>query len=527
MKPILLLEGFGVAFATRTILLDITLSIPAQGCTVLLGPSGTGKSTLLRTLAGLNDANPSMRGWGQALYRGEPLAPTNRPGLVAQKAHLLMATVQDNMLATLPQRSSLTRVLQLDIVRDFLEQTGQGALGARLATPVIDLPLHEQRMVAILRQALPEPALLMVDEPTANLSPEGAQAVLAMLEILASRCAVLMVSHHLAQTRQSASQVILMADGVVQESATKDDFFLRPQTMAAQHYLRTGSCPESGVVQRTLVPQTPEPEAELADEDASGPASEPGRDPEAAAVPMPLAAPAATPQSDPTPQAAGLARAAERPLTGGAARQAVHDVQRLRHSQHLQPDPTAKSAFCGPRGFVWLIDGKLAGTPWPGIVRDTGHDLQALRHVGITRLISLTERPFAATLATDYGMQCTSVPIRDMHAPSLDEAWFLCHEIDRCLQAGEVVAVHCKAGLGRTGTVLALYWIWLGAGRVSGSAAVAYVRRQEAGMIQSPEQEVFLERFAQLLMLPQSQEGGTPAAEDSPPQHRLIHEQAQ
>ena len=50
MTPVLELEGFGVAFAARTILLDVSLSIPAQGCTVLLGPSGTGKSTLIRTL---------------------------------------------------------------------------------------------------------------------------------------------------------------------------------------------------------------------------------------------------------------------------------------------------------------------------------------------------------------------------------------------------------------------------------------------------------------------------------------------
>lgn len=496
MKPGLELEGFGVAFAARTILLDITLSIPAQGCTVLLGPSGTGKSTLVRTLAGLNDANPSMRTWGQALYRGEPLAPTNRPALVAQKAHLLMATVQENMVATLPQRSSLTRALQLELVRDFLEQTGQGALGARLATPVIDLPLHEQRMVAVLRQALPGPALLMVDEPTANLPPEGAQAVLAVLRILASRCAVLMVSHHLAQTRQSASQVILMADGVVQESATKDDFFLRPQTTAAQHYLRTGSCPELGIAHRTRASEGPEPDAELAEDDSSGTDCSP----DAAAILIPLAAPAAI--LVPRHASTGLASAADQPLTGDVSAEAVQDLQRLQHFQHLQPDPAAKSAFCGPRGFVWLIDGKLAGTPWPGIVRDTQHDLQALRHVGITRLISLTETPFAAPLATDYGIQCTAVPIGDMHAPSLEDAWFLCHEIDRRLQAGEVVAVHCKAGLGRTGTVLALYWIWLGAGRVSGSAAIAYVRRQEAGMIQSLEQEIFLEKFAQLLAHP-------------------------
>ena len=452
MKPVLALQGFGVAFGTRTILLDMTLSIPSRGCTVLLGPSGTGKSTLLRTLAGLNDANPSMRTWGNGVYEGEPLSALRRPALVAQKADFLMATVQDSLLSTLPQRSSLTRALQLDTVRDFLHKTGQAGLTRKLAAQVIDLPLHERQIIAILRQTLSGPALLMVDEPTASLPPDGAQAVLDLLEILASERAVLMVSHHLAQTRQIAQKVVLMADGVVQESAAKDDFFLRPQSAAAQHYLRSGSCPEAGIAQQTAgdaLPAAQEPAQQRA-----------GTVEQAASVPA-------------------------RPVM-----------------PHWQPDPAAKSAFCGPRGFVWLIAGKLAGTPLPGIVRDTLQDLDALRNAGITRLISLTETPFDATLAALYDIQCTALPIRDMKAPTLTQAWFLCESIDRYLQRGEVVAVHCKAGLGRTGAVLAMYLIWLGGGQVGGAGAIAHVRRLEGGMIQSLEQEKFLEKFAELVAHP-------------------------
>ncbi|CAN5398481.1 hypothetical protein BH10PSE16_BH10PSE16_42480 [soil metagenome] len=453
-----------MAFGARTILLDMTLSIPSKGCTVLLGPSGTGKSTLLRTLAGLNDANPSMRTWGQSIYAGESLSPLHRPALAAQKAHFLMATVQDNLVAQLPQRSSLTRALQLDRVRDFLENTGQAALTAKLATPVIALALHERQAIAILMQALSEPALLMVDEPTASLPPEGAQAVLELLEVLAKNRAVLMVSHHLAQTRQIAQEVVLMADGVVQESAAKDDFFLRPQSAAAQHYLRSGSCPEKGISQ---------------DHQSAGEES-PAAAPEPPQPPPPFTQP-------------------DKPEL------AVHRAESLSARPAMpywQPDPAAKSAFCGPRGFVWLIPGKLAGTPLPGIVRDTLHDLDALRNAGITRLISLTETPFDAPLAALYGIQCTTLPIRDMNAPTSTQAWFLCESIDRFLQRGEVLAVNCKAGLGRTGTVLAMYLIWLSGGQVSGAGAIEHVRSMEAGMIQSLAQEKFLEKFAALVAHP-------------------------
>lgn len=390
-----------------------------------------------------------------------------RPAIVTQKAHLLMATVQDNMIAKLPQRSSLTRVLQIERVRHFLLQNGQEVLADKLTIPVIDLPLYEQRIIAILRQALPEPALLMVDEPTANMSSDSAQAVLAALERLARSRAVLMVSHHLAQTRQIASKVILIADGVVQESGANDDFFLRPQTVAAQHYVRTGSCPEAGIK---------EPDADA--DDAALAASELPLEPSLEETCAPLEVTTVT-----------RSTAGQAPV--------LEPSQRL---LHLQPSPTAKSVFCGPRGFVWLIGGKVAGTPFPGILRNVHQDLQALRNAGITRLISLTEIPFDAALAANYDIYCTAVPMPDMHAPSLEDAWFLCHEIDRYLQNGETVAVHCKAGLGRTGTVLGLYWIWLHAGQASGLDAIQYVRRQEACMIQSLEQENFLKNFAELVV---------------------------
>ena len=163
------------------------------------------------------------------------------------------------------------------------------------------------------------------------------------------------------------------------------------------------------------------------------------------------------------------------------------------------PALTIKSRFMGPRGFVWLIPGRLAGTPWPGIVRDTDEDLDALRNVGITRLVSLTEIPFDEAQAARFGIRCANVPIPDMHAPTLAAACDFCRDTDQWLQAGETVAIHCKAGLGRTGTLLAVYWLWNGQGQYSAIQAIEYVRRMESGMIQSQAQVDFLSEFADWL----------------------------
>lgn len=446
MPPVLSLQSFGLAFETRVILRGLTFDMPAQGCTVLLGPAGTGKSTLLRTLAGLTVGHPSMLVWGQVLYRGRPWGEAGLPALVEQKPRLLMSSVWENLVFELPNRSKLTQTMQRDEVRRRLKRFGQEHLMEHLSAEVIDLPVPLQRITAILRKVIACPSLLMVDEPTANLKPEEAEPIVELLKKVALKQPLLVVSHHQGHTRELADHIVLMSDGLVRESTSKEQFFTQPQSDAAKQFLRTGSCPEGGLSQisQIVVP--------------------------GAAYKIPVQP--SLPEQD------------VRPAASPAARSPARKPSRFR------------GATSGPRGFVWLLDGLVAGTPMPGVVRDTGQDLRALQDVGITRLISLTEKPFDSVLAAEYGIQCTFDPIPDMRAPALSQAVRLCRAIDLFCSDGESVALHCKAGLGRTGTLLAAYWIWHKQGMVRGEDAIAHIRRLEPLMIQSSVQEEFLMLFA-------------------------------
>lgn len=422
-QSVLTLQGFGVAFGEKVVLSNVELEVPERETTVLLGPCGTGKSTLLRTLAGFNDANPNLRTWGEARFEGRDINDGERPAMVAQSARLIMATVLENIVHELPERQSLTAIQQRELAQRLLEEAGLQELLTRLDEPVINLTLGQQRHLSIMRLAASGVRLLFMDEPTTGLTDEEADKLLDYIREQSGRRAMLVVLHNLAQARRLGGQTALLAGGVVQESADCEVFFSRQESEAAKCFVRTGSC------------SVPAPDA----------------DPESLdpAVPPP----------PPIPQ---------------AAREYVSD------------------SF-GPRGFLWLKKGRLAGTPRPGIVQEIEYDLKALQRVGVTCLVSLTERAPDVEDMQAFGIENIWSPIPDMGAPSLTQAAGICRQIEQNLEQGEVVAVHCRAGLGRTGTILATYLIWEGAEALS---ALETVRRVEPRWVQSEEQAAFLERFA-------------------------------
>jgi atypical dual specificity phosphatase len=148
----------------------------------------------------------------------------------------------------------------------------------------------------------------------------------------------------------------------------------------------------------------------------------------------------------------------------------------------------------GPRGFLWLKKGLLAGTPRPGIVQDIEYDLDALKRVGVTTLVSLTTRPVDEEVLQSRGIQGLWMPVKDMQAPGLEEAEQMCRKVAGLMSQGHVVAYHCRAGLGRTGTMLASHLIMEGKSALD---ALESVRRIEPRWVQSDEQVRFLERFSE------------------------------
>ena len=142
-----------------------------------------------------------------------------------------------------------------------------------------------------------------------------------------------------------------------------------------------------------------------------------------------------------------------------------------------------------PQGFSWIDRPHLAALARPRSLED----LQWLRQQGIEVLISLTEEPLRRDWVNDAGLLAFHEPLEDMEPPSQEQ-------LDRCVSAiarandrKMGVAVHCGAGLGRTGVVLAAYFVARG---LSASNAIARIRRLRPGSIETDEQAAAVELYA-------------------------------
>ena len=142
-----------------------------------------------------------------------------------------------------------------------------------------------------------------------------------------------------------------------------------------------------------------------------------------------------------------------------------------------------------PVGFSWVDRPHLAGLARP----DGPDDLAWLRRNGIDVLVSLTEAPPDRRGVNDAGLMTVHIPIPDMTAPTVRQFELCVETIARAKRSGMGVAVHCAAGKGRTGTILAGYFVAAG---MPADRAIEHVRDLRPGSIETPEQEDAVRLYA-------------------------------
>jgi len=145
--------------------------------------------------------------------------------------------------------------------------------------------------------------------------------------------------------------------------------------------------------------------------------------------------------------------------------------------------------MAAPNGFSWIDKPLLAALARPA----SPEEFRWLREQGIEVLLSLTEDRPRRDWTEEANLLVFHEPMEDMEAPSQDQLDRAVSAIQRATAHSMPVAVHCGAGLGRTGVVLAAYFVAKGA---SAPNATARIRRLRPGSIETEEQVEAIELFA-------------------------------
>ena len=226
--PALELNGLGVSFGQRVVLDGITLSLLPEGIDVLMGPVKSGKSTLLRTLAGLYEGHPVHKSWGTISILGVPLNQDNRPLLVQQHARALDQPLLQALL--LPLRATVQRSPSewQRLGLEYLAQYGLSEFLPQAETPLLQCNIRAQRSVQILAQVLLQPPLLMIDEPTYGLNDSDAAWLVDWLKTLRTHCKLWIALHNQMQARRMADNIVLIGGGRLLAYQNTPQFFQHP-----------------------------------------------------------------------------------------------------------------------------------------------------------------------------------------------------------------------------------------------------------------------------------------------------------
>jgi ABC-type polar amino acid transport system ATPase subunit len=248
MKPILQLQGLRKSYGDHEILKGVNLTVNKGEVIAVIGPSGTGKSTMLRCINFLEEPTSGTIWIGEEKVDSLPLkakARTYHPQITRLRTRVGMVFQQFNLwphksvlenviegpvlLKNVPKKEAVTKAMHLlDLVK----------LGEKADQYPMSLSGGQQQRVAIARALAMEPELMLFDEVTSALDPQLVGEVLDVMTKLAlDGMTMLVVTHEMKFAENVSSRVLFMDGGVIAEEGTPEQVFRNTQHARTQHFL--------------------------------------------------------------------------------------------------------------------------------------------------------------------------------------------------------------------------------------------------------------------------------------------------
>jgi len=237
-------------FGRNEVLKGITLDVPRGQVIILIGASGSGKTTFLRCInhleridGGTIEVNGHLIGYRRE--KGDKLVEDTEKNIAAQRMEIGFVFQRFNLF---PHKTALENVIEAPVqvrrtpeaqaIKDGEELLARVGLEHKRDSYPNKLSGGQQQRVAIARALAMKPALMLFDEPTSALDPEMIGEVLeVMKELAVGGMTMVVVTHEMGFAREAAHRVVMMDDGVIIEDGTPEHFFLAPQHERTKQFL--------------------------------------------------------------------------------------------------------------------------------------------------------------------------------------------------------------------------------------------------------------------------------------------------
>ena len=225
---------------------DINLDIPANQITVLFGPAGGGKSSLLRVLNRLNDlADVQSQQGSVKIDDTEILDPEldviqlrRRVGMVFARPVVLPFSIRENLTYGLEVGGEKDQKRLSQAVQQSLEKAALwDEVKDRLLDPAVSLSGGQQQRLCLARVLALEPEVILLDEPTSGLDPISTGKVEESLQDLKNDYTIILVPHSVQQAARTADQAAFILQGELIEVAAGELMFTNPHDQQTRDYI--------------------------------------------------------------------------------------------------------------------------------------------------------------------------------------------------------------------------------------------------------------------------------------------------
>ena len=421
MTRVLKINNFYLGYGNEEILNIDKLELPTNTIIGLLGPSGSGKSSLINAIM---QQTHSLSYWQKGTITFDDSSLTKafikqNIGYVPQKARLYTDTVMANFLAGITFKEKISLQQKKEFVKSKFSQYGLwDYFKDILDEQAIKQSLGIHKIILIIKAMILNPKLLLIDEVLASTSVKDELIIIDLIKKIKKTTTVLLITHNKEEAKDICDSIALVSGGLLHEHTPSEQFFLRPVSEIGSEFLESGSAwfqnPNTNEVRK-------------------------------------------------------------------------------------EDDLTVLRRFSSMCEFYWILPEKLGGMQRPGLMTDLNDDLKIMKQLGVNVLVTLQQKTIDIDILKTFDIDWLHFPIVDMGVPTLEEMHGFILKIQPLVKIGKSFVYHCKAGMGRTGTLLACHLLWLEG--ISAIQAIEKIRHINYKYIQTDEQMEFVSQFEEYLKI--------------------------